>query len=152
AIPTTWPSGPGVSSKDQGGEGERHDPVYGAFFVVPVSETGTCGNFIIKVGTGSAQTTDLSLNVKGTGDYARMAWVIVNNQDMRNSRVSNVPICIDDDCSLKRPMLAISDQEAHWISAHTILWNRTFDADKPLKLYQSAAGGMAANEAGELIG
>ena len=152
SIPTTWPSGPGVKSRNTGDAGVRHDPYYGAYFVIPVSETGTCGNYIIKTPGGAAQTSDLSLNVKATGDYARMAWVIVNTQDMRNSRVSNVPICINDVCTLDRPLLAISEQEAHWISPRTIIWNRTFDADKPLKVYQSSAGGMSAGDNGELVG
>lgn len=153
SIPTTWPAGPGVTSKNNGPEGVRHDPYYGAYFVIPVSETGSCGNYIVKTPGGAAQTADLSLSInRAGGDYDRMAWVIVNSQDMRNSRVSSVPICINDVCSLERPLLTIADVEAHWIDADTILWNRSFDADKPLELYQSVAGGMAANADGSLQG
>lgn len=153
SIPTTWPAGPGVTSKINGTDNIRHDPYYGAYFVIPVSETGTCGNYIIKTPGGAAQTADLSLSIKRDGsDYERMAWVIVNTQNMRNSRVSNVPICINDVCSLDRPLLTITDVEAHWIGTHTILWNRSFDADKPLTLYQSSAGGMAAAADGSLQG
>lgn len=152
SIPTTWPAGPGIASKNSGPEGVRHDPYYGAYFVIPVSETGTCGNYIIKTPGGAAQTADLSLSIKRDGaDYERMAWVIVNTQNMSNSRVSNVPICINDVCTLDRPLLTIADVEAHWISPYTILWNRSFDADKPLELYQSAAG-MSPAADGSLTG
>lgn len=150
SIPTTWPAGPGVSS---GGSELQHDPVYGAFFVLPVSETGTCGNYIIKTPGGAAQTNDLQMQIRREGGaYDRMAWVIVNQSDMRNSRVSNIPICVNDDCSLVRPLLGISGVEAHWISPHTILWNRDFAADKTLELYRSTAGGMTGAEDGSVAG
>jgi pullulanase len=152
-IPTTWPNGPGVASKNEGEPGVRHDPYYGAYFVIPISATGTCGNFIVKVPNTTNQTNDLSLTInRTTADYARMAWVIVNTENMRNSRVSNVPICINDRCTLERPMLAISDVEAHWISPHTIIWNRSFAAGKTVELYRSTAGGMTDNEAGAVVG
>ncbi|WP_191966479.1 alpha-1,6-glucosidase domain-containing protein [Cellvibrio sp. KY-YJ-3] len=153
AIPTTWPNGPGIASKNEGEAGVRHDPYYGAYFVIPVSEAGTCGNFIVKTPNTPNQTADLSLNIKRDGgDYDRMAWVIVNTDNMRNSRVSNVPICINDVCSLERPMLAISDVEAHWISPHTIIWSRSFAAGKSVELYRSAAGGMTGDDAGAVVG
>lgn len=143
AIPTTWPNGPHISSHDTGAAGVRHDPYYGAFFVIPTSELGTCGNFIIKTPNGAAQTNDLSINIKHDGgDYERMMWVIVNTQNMRNSRVSNIPICINDNCTLEQPMVAISGVEAHWISSHTIVWDREFAAGKKVELYHSTAGGM----------
>lgn len=153
AIPTTWPNGPGITSKDDGAPGERHDPYYGAFFVIPTSELGTCGNFIIKTPGGAAQTGDLQVNIKRDGgDYDRMAWVIVNTDNMRNSRASNIPICINDVCSLERPLLSITDVEAHWISPRTIIWNREFAANKTVELYHSAAGGMAPGSDGSLQG
>ncbi len=153
AIPTTWPAGPGVASKNDGPAGVRHDPVYGAYFVIPLSETGTCGNYIVKIPNSSNQTNDLALQIdRSNADYARMAWVIVNTENMRNSRVSNVPICVNDDCSLERPMLAIADVEAHWISSHTVIWNRTFAAGKSVELYRSAAGGMTGSDTGAVVG
>jgi len=153
AIPTTWPNGPGVSSKDDGAIGVRHDPYYGAFFVIPISDLGTCGNFIIKTPGGAAQTNDLQINIKrDDSDYARMAWVIVNTDNMRNSRVSSLPICINDVCSLERPLLSITDVEAHWISSHTLLWSREIAASKKVELFRSTAGGMSAAENGSLTG
>ena len=153
AIPTTWPNGPGVSSRDDGEPGVRHDPYYGAYFVIPISEAGSCGNYIIKTPGGAAQTNDLQLNIKrDDSDYARMAWVIINTENMRNSRVSSLPICIGDKCTLERPLLSISDVEAHWISSHTILWNREIDANKTVQLFHSTAGGMTAAEDGSLSG
>src|SRR5690606_12911650 len=86
AIPTTWPAGPGVSS---GSSALQHDPVYGAYFVVPVSETGTCRNYNVKTPGGAAQTNDLQMQIKRIGgDYDRMVCIIVNQSYMRNSRVS----------------------------------------------------------------
>ncbi|WP_323814095.1 alpha-1,6-glucosidase domain-containing protein [Cellvibrio sp. NN19] len=153
AIPTTWPNGPGVASKDDGEPGIRHDPYYGAYFVIPVSEAGSCGNYIIKTPGGAAQTNDLQLNIKrDNSDYARMAWVIINTENMRNSRVSSLPICIGDKCTLERPLLSITDAEAHWISPHTILWSREISASKTVELFQSTAGGMNAAEDGSLAG
>lgn len=153
AIPTTWPNGPGVASKDTGDAGVRHDPYYGAFFVIPTSELGTCGNFIIKTPGGAAQTGDLQVSIKRDGgDFDRMAWVIVNTDNMRNSRSSTIPICINDVCSLERPLLSITDVEAHWISPRTIIWNREFDANKKVEIYNSTAGGMSAAADGSLQG
>lgn len=153
SIPTTWPNGPGVTSKDNGNAGERHDPYYGAFFVIPTSELGTCGNFIIKTPGGAAQTGDLQINIKRDGgDYDRMAWVIINSENMRNSRMSNIPICINDVCTLERPQLSITDVEAHWISPRTIIWSREFAANKKVELYRSTEGGMSAAKDGSLQG
>lgn len=153
AIPTTWPNGPGVASKDDGPIGVRHDPYYGAYFVIPISATGTCGNYIIKTPGGAAQTNDLQINIKrDDSDYARMAWVIVNTDNMRNSRVSALPICINDVCTLKRPLLSITDVEAHWISPRTIVWNREFAASKKVEIYRSTEGGMSAAEDGSIAG
>lgn len=153
SIPTTWPNGPGVTSDDDGAPGERHDPYYGAFFVIPISELGTCGNFIIKTPGGAAQTGDMQINIKRDGsDFARMAWVIINTDNMRNSRVSNIPICVNDKCTLERPLLNITDVEAHWISPRTIIWNREFSANKKVELYHSTAGGMSAADDGNLQG
>lgn len=153
SIPTTWPNGPGVASKDDGAIGVRHDPYYGAYFVIPTSELGTCGNFIIKTPGGASQTNDLQMNIKRDGgDYDRMMWVIINSENMRNSRSSTLPICINDVCTLKRPLLSITDVEAHWISPHTILWNREIAANKKVELFQSTTGGIAAAEDGSLTG
>ena len=153
AIPTTWPNGPGVASKDDGPVGVKHDPFYGAYFVIPISETGTCGNYIIKTPGGAAQTNDLQINIKrDNSDYARMAWVIINTENMRNSRVSSLPICIGDKCTLERPLLSITDVEAHWISSHTIIWNREIAANKTVQLFHSTEGGMTAAEDGSLAG
>lgn len=153
SIPTTWPNGPGITSKDNGNAGERHDPYYGAFFVIPTSELGTCGNFIIKTPGGAAQTGDLQVNIKRDGgDYDRMAWIIVNTDNMRNSRMSNIPICLNDVCTLDRPLLSITDVEAHWLSARTIIWNREFAANKKVEIYRSTEGGMSAAKDGSLQG
>lgn len=153
SIPTTWPNGPGIASKDNGSVGVRHDPYYGAYFVIPVSETGTCGNFIIKTPGGASQTNDLQMSIKRSGgDYDRMMWVIINADDMRNSRTSTLPICIGDNCTLDRPLLSITDVEAHWISPHTILWNREIAASKKVELFSATAGGMKAAADGSLTG
>lgn len=153
AIPTTWPVGPGVSSRDNGEPGVIHDPYYGAFFVLPASEAGTCGNYIVKTPNGTAQTEDLQMQIKRDGgDYDRMAFVIVNASNMRNSRVSNLPVCINDICTLDQPLLSITDVEAHWIGTHTIVWDREFEAGKKVELYQSTAGGMSSAADGSIAG
>jgi pullulanase len=152
-IPTTWPAGPGVSSTDDGEPEIGHDPYYGAFFVVPTSEAGTCGNYIVKTPGGAAQTNDLQMSMRRAGgDYDRMAFIIVNATDMRNSRVSDIPVCINDVCTLEQPLLSITDVEAHWIDTHTIIWNREFDADKAVELYRSTAGGMTSADDGSIAG
>ena len=152
-IPTEWPNGPGVSSQDTGEAGIQHDPYYGAFFVIPISDTGTCGNYIVKTPAGSAQTNDLQMQIKRNGgDYDRMAFIIVNATDMRNSRISDIPICINDICTLEQPLLTITDVEAHWIGTHTIIWNREFSPDKKIELYRSTAGGMSGAEDGSVTG
>lgn len=151
AIPTTWPQGPGITSKPAD-VNFQHDPYYGAYFVIPVNPNGTCGNFIVKTKDGNNQTNDQSLSIKWGGEYDRMAWVIVNQNDMRSSRVSSLPICINDVCTLKKPLLSFTDVEAHWISPRTIVWDRAFAEGKAIELYSSASGGMSASETGELIG
>ena len=152
-IPTEWPNGPSVSSQDTGEAGIQHDPYYGAFFVIPISDTGTCGNYIVKTPAGSAQTNDLQMQIKRNGgDYDRMAFIIVNATDMRNSRISDIPICINDICTLEQPLLTITDVEAHWIGTHTIIWNREFSPDKKIELYRSTAGGMSGAEDGSVTG
>lgn len=153
SIPTTWPNGPGITSKDDGVAGVRHDPYYGAYFVIPTSELGTCGNFIIKTPGGAAQTDNMQVSIKRSGgDYDRMAWVIVNTSNMRNSRLSTIPVCLTEKCTLERPLVTINDMEAHWISPHTIIWNREFAANKKVELYRSTAGGMSAAQDGSLQG
>lgn len=142
AIPTTWPAGPYVTSQ----EGEE-DPIYGAYFVIPTSEAGTCGNFIIK--NVPAQTNDLSVNIlREGGPYDRMYFVIINTADMRASRTSASPICINDICQpYEEPALAISDVAAHWIDAHTIVWSRDLSN---VKLYWADNAGMTANDDGSV--
>ena len=147
SIPTTWPNGPGVTSTPA-----QHDPYYGAYFVIPVNQAGTCGNFILKTKDGNSQTNDQSMTIKWGGDYDRMAWVIINQNDMRSSRVSSLPICINDVCTLKKPLLSFTDAEAHWISPRTIVWDRAFAEGKAIDLFSSLSGGMSASEEGELIG
>ncbi len=155
AIDTVWPNGPHISSHDTGEPGVRHDPYYGAFFVIPTSDLGSCGNFIIKApgAGGIVQTENLKISIKHDGgQYDRMMWVIVNTQNMRNSRSSTLPICINDVCTLKQPAVAISGIEAHWIGSHTIVWDREFAAGKKIALYHSTAGGMAGADDGSITG
>lgn len=151
SIPTTWPAGPLIKSSPTSSE-YPHDPYYGAYFVIPVNSEGSCGNFIVKKNRDEAQTNDLSMNIKFGGEFDRMAWVIVNENDMRSSRVSNLPICINDICTLTKPLLSFTDVEAHWISPRTIVWDREFAADKKVELYSSLTGGMSASDDGKLVG
>lgn len=148
-IPTSWPSGPYMSSNVN-----SLDPIYGAYFVIPISETGTCGNFIIK--NGNLQTNDLSVNnitrltPDKSGPYDRMYWVILNTTDMRASRNSASPICINDVCEeFEVPALAISDVGAHWIDKNTIAWSRDLT---DVQLYWSDTAGMSANLDGSVGG
>ena len=145
-VPTTWPNGPGVASTE-----DNHDPIYGAYFIVKTNLTGTCGNFIIKSGTGGgdAQTNDLRVDiVREGGPYERMYFVIANETSLRNSRTSTSPICINDICeAYAPPALAISDVAAHWIDPTTILWGRDVT---DVQLYASADASITANEDGSV--
>lgn len=155
-IPTTWPNGPGIASKDNDTDPKlMHDPVYGAYFLLPVTEDGVCGNFIVKTPQGTAQTENLQIDIKRDGGiYDRMMWVIVNTANMRNSQVSTTPICVNDNCSLIKPLLAISGFEAHMLDADTILWDREYfsgdDNENGIELYRSTNAGIGAAENGDV--
>ncbi len=141
-VPTTWPTGPGVVDADP-------DPIYGAYFVVKISETGTCGNFIIKNANASDQTNDLRIDITRSGlPYERMAFVIADPTSLRNSRDSAAPICIDDICEeYEKPALAINNVAAHWINRSTIVWHEDVSS---VQLYSSATGEIAANTDGSV--
>lgn len=149
----SWPNGPFMSSNENGPE-LKHDDIYGAYFILKINETGSCGNFIVKdkvragAGDSRGQTNDLSIDiVRGRstleGPYDRMFFVILNDTNYRDSRVSASPICIDDICKpYEKPLLGVSDVEAHWVDQDTILWNRDL---RDVKLFKSEAAGMTAS-------
>ncbi|ACE82691.1 alpha-1,6-glucosidase domain-containing protein [Cellvibrio japonicus] len=154
-IPTTWPNGPFASSSGEPGAEKPHDPYYGAYFIIPISADGTCGNFIVKRPDLEPvlQTNDLRLTIsRAGGQFDRMVWVVINKDDMRNSIVSQVPACLRPDCSLERPITTITGIDAHWIDRDTIVWNKTIDPDYDVVLYQSAEAGMSANTEGDIVG
>ena len=154
-IPTTWPNGPFASSSGEPGAEKPHDPYYGAYFIIPISADGTCGNFIVKRPDLQPipQTNDQRLTIsRAGGQFDRMVWVVINKDDMRNSIVSQVPACLRPDCSLERPITTITGIDAHWIDRDTIVWNKTIDPDYDVVLYQSAEAGMSANTEGDIVG
>ncbi len=132
----------------QGVSEVEQDPIYGAYFVVKLAPGGTCGNFIIRSAGQSRQTNDLTIGTATTGSpFDRRYFVIADPADLRNSRVSALPICINDVCEkFEEPKLAISNIAAHWIDASTILWDRDVSN---VKLYAANDGGkISANKDG----
>lgn len=136
------------SEKIQGIEEAKQDEVYGAYFVVPTSPAGTCGNFIIRSAGRAQQTNDLSLSTVPTGSpFDRRYFVIANLSNLRDSRISPLPICINDKCeAYAKPKLSISDISAHWIDTSTILWDQNVTE---VKLYAAQDGKkISANDDG----
>lgn len=136
------------SEKIQGIDEAKQDPVYGAYFVVPTNPAGTCGNFIIRSAGRAQQTNDLSLSTLTTGSpFDRRYFVIGNLTNLRDSRISPLPICINDKCeAYAKPKLSISDVSAHWIDTSTILWDQNVTE---VKLYAAQDGKkISANDDG----
>ncbi|GGY61224.1 pullulanase [Cellvibrio zantedeschiae] len=134
----------------QGVSEAEQDPIYGAYFVVKLAPGGTCGNFIIRSAGQARQTNDLTIGTATTGSpFDRRYFVIADPSDLRNSRVSALPICINDVCAkFEEPKLAISNIAAHWIDASTILWDREVSN---VKLYSANDGGkISANKDGSV--
>jgi len=134
----------------QGTSKEEQDPIYGAYFIVKLAPGGTCGNFIIRSAGQSKQTNDLTISTETTGSpFDRRYFVIADPSDLRNSRVSALPICINDVCeAFKEPKLAISNIAAHWIDTSTILWDREVSN---VQLYAANDGAkISANEDGSV--
>ncbi len=128
------------------------DPIYGAYFVVKLKPGGTCGNFIIRSAGQAKQTNDLRIETVATGSpFDRKYFVIADPTDLRNSRISGLPICINDICEeFKQPKLAISNIAAHWVDASTILWDRDVTS---VKLYAANGGAkITANDDGSVAG
>jgi pullulanase len=129
------------------------DPIYGAYFIVKTSAAGTCGNFIVRrpgFSRDADQTNDLRVSTVATGSpFDRRFFVILDPTNLRNSRTSALPICINDICEeFKPPKLAISNISAHWVDPTTILWDRDVT---DVKLYVANDGGkIAANEDGSV--
>jgi pullulanase len=132
---------------------ETPDPIYGAYFIVKLKPQPNCGNFIVRkpgFSRNEDQTENLSLNlVQSTALFNRRYFVIVDPANLRNSRTSALPICINDKCeAFKPPKLAISNVSAHWIDQTTILWDRQVT---DVKLYVANDGGkISANEDGSV--
>lgn len=152
ACSNTWltpsPGWSDESQKIQGVAPEEQDPIYGAYFVVKLKAGGTCGNFIIRSAGQAKQTNDLTITTATTGSpFDRRYFVIADPADLRNSRTSGLPICINDVCeAFKEPKLAISNVAAHWIDTSTILWDREVSN---VKLYAATEGGkISANDDG----
>jgi pullulanase len=136
------------SQKIQGTAPDQQDPIYGAYFVVKLKPGGTCGNFIIRSAGQAKQTNDLTVTTAATGSpFDRRYFVIADPADLRNSRTSALPICINDVCeAFKEPKLAISNIAAHWIDASTIVWDNDVTS---VKLYVANEGAkISANEDG----
>lgn len=149
ACSQTWlnpsPSWPDESQKIMS---DNPDPIYGSYFVVKLKPGGTCGNFIIRTAGQTTQTADLSVQTATTGSpFDRRYFVIGDPTDLHNSRVSALPICINDVCKVfVAPKLAISNVAAHWVNASTIMWNRDVSN---VKLYAANDGAkISANEDG----
>ena len=141
---------PGWTDESQVISSGTPDPVYGAYFVVKLAPNGTCGNFIIRSAGQAKQTNDLTISTATTGSpFDRRYFVIADPSDLRNSRTSPLPICINDICEeFKAPKLAISNIAAHWIDPTTILWDRDVT---DVKLYAANEGAkITANEDGSV--
>lgn len=116
---SNWDDGPQPSSVVDSST-YPEDPIYGAYWVVKITEDGTCGNFIIRnrPNQGGEQTNDLRMEmVREGGMYDRMFFVIKDPTGLRNSETSGAPICIDGICeAYEEPLLAIGNVAAMWLS------------------------------------
>ncbi|AFU99116.1 alpha-1,6-glucosidase domain-containing protein [Simiduia agarivorans] len=141
-APTNWPDGPSVN-------GAGVDPIYGAYWVLNIQDASTCGNWIVHNTAGDNQTNDYSLSLSGNTKFARMAFVIAND-DLRTSRVSmGLPICINDVCeAAEPPARAMRNAAAHWIDATTLVWNTDGSADG---LFAAETGGLDQDAEGNII-
>jgi len=149
ACSPTWlnPSS-GWSDESQPISAATPDPIYGAYFIVKLKPGGTCGNFIIRSAGETKQTNDLTMSTATTGNpFDRRYFVIADPSDLRNSRTSALPICINDVCEpYKPPKLAINNVSAHWIDPTTIVWDQDLT---DVKLYVANDGAkISANDDG----
>ncbi|UTA47225.1 DUF3372 domain-containing protein [Simiduia sp. 21SJ11W-1] len=141
-APTNWPEGPSVN-------GSGVDPIYGAYWVLNIQADSTCGNWIVHNSAGDVQTNDYTLNLAATGKYARMAFVI-GQDDLRSARVSQgLPVCLNDVCeAAEPPARAIRNAAAHWIDANTLVWDFDGSADQ---LFAATQGGLDQDDDGNII-
>ncbi|HWV15210.1 MAG TPA: hypothetical protein VN030_07240 [Cellvibrio sp.] len=96
-APYEWWPGLATSSTDLGWP-LRHDPIYGAYFVVKTGE-GSCANFILRAPALASQTIDLQVAItRSEKPYERMLFIIDHQESLRRARVSAHPICINDLC------------------------------------------------------
>lgn len=146
----SWDDGPQPTS-DPDSDTYPEDPIYGAYWVVKINDTGNCGNFIIRTSPGLTldQTNDLKIDIKRSGGlYDRMYFVIKDPTGLRNSDPSALPICIDDICAeYAKPALSIGNVAAHWVDESTILWHENL---ANVELYASQSGSIAANDDGSV--
>jgi pullulanase len=156
ACSQTWltpsPSWADESQTIQGVAPEAQDPIYGAYFIVKLKPGGTCGNFIVRTAGQTTQTADLKITTETTGSpFDRRYFIIGDPTDLHNSRVSALPICINDVCKpFVAPKLAISNVAAHWVNKTTIMWNRDVSN---VKLYAANDGAkISANDDGSVAG
>ena len=142
-APTSWPEGPSIN-------GAGVDPIYGAYWVLSIKDASTCGNWIVHNRAGTNQTNNGKLPLNGANKFARMAFVIAED-DMRSAQVSQgLPICINDVCEAAEPRArALKNAAAHWIDASTLVWNSGGSVDK---LFAASNGGMDQDADGNITG
>lgn len=128
-------------SWDDGVEYDGIDPVYGAYWIVPLKEDhNECGNFIIHIGTddaGKALGGNSKMPLMQDDEiYQRMNFTFDGE-----SSVFEYPVV-----SLGKQPLAIDGFAAHWLDANTFTWNADFNVISTVKLHHSATAGIEADE------
>ncbi|MBV1909287.1 MAG: DUF3372 domain-containing protein [Kangiellaceae bacterium] len=116
------------------------DPVYGAYWIIPLEEGHDgCGNFIIHIGSDDAgkETNDNQMILDQDDErFTRMNWFISGQQTAFEFPIS----------TLGPQPLAIEGAAAHWIDTNTIVWNVSdIDSVNEVKLHHSATAGIEAD-------
>ncbi|WP_086932902.1 alpha-1,6-glucosidase domain-containing protein [Agarilytica rhodophyticola] len=161
---TVWPNGPSVNGDSVAGmatsdrsavtevPADGIDPIYGAFWILPIEDAATCGNYIVHEDfQGGDQSADLNLTLDGTDRFARMAFYQPSATGTAAGGVaSELPICLDEECSVPvLPPRRFVDFSAHWIDETTIAWSVAGANDTAL--YASTTGGIDQDGEGNIV-
>ena len=120
------------------------DPNYGAYWILNLKpDHGTCGNFIIHIGTDNAGKemggADKQMNlVQDDETFQRVNFTISGHPDPLEFPITDLG---------PQPLL-IENTAAHWLDTNTLVWNLTgFDLDDlaEMRLHHSATAGIEAD-------
>ncbi len=108
---------------------------YGPYWVLPLTKTTGCINFILRDGTNKLIDTDMRLSFSDFPD--RTVSALAGSSTLYDTRAEAF-----------RAAFGVALAEAHWVDKHTLLWPA--GEGKPIvRLYYNHSGKVAANSEGK---